>query len=182
MMTQSFVSKRMRSADDEAHAPKYAHVERERRWLVNSASAALLNMHDPIEIYDRYIVDTRLRLREMRMETGDPVWKLTKKYECADPRARPIVTAYLDAAESRILAILTARTITKTRYRLVCGDHEFSIDRFEGALAGLLLAEIEMDDSAALHILPNPDWAMRDVSDDPRYQGGQLAEYGIPKD
>ena len=182
MSANSFVAIRMRSADDEARAPKYAHIERERRWLVDPSRIATLDLRDPIMIEDRYIVGTRMRLRRMQMETGNPVWKLTKKYECADPRARPIVTSYLDAAEYRTLAVLDARTIAKTRCRVAHGDHEFSIDSFEGALEGLFLAEIEIEDSATLYALPDPDWAMGDVSHDPRYQGGQLAERGIPKD
>ncbi len=136
MTARLFAAMRMRSAEDEARAPKYAHIERERRWLVDAKRIATLDLQNPITIHDRYIIDTRMRLRRMQMGAGDPIWKLTKKYECDDPRARPIVTAYLDAAEYRTLAIANARTITKTRYRLESGDHEFSIDRFEGAFEG----------------------------------------------
>ena len=50
---------------------------------------------------------TRLRLRRMtRPAIGEVIWKLTKKYECDDPSARPIVTSYLTEAEYRVLRAL----------------------------------------------------------------------------
>lgn len=177
----SFVGLRMRSVEDETRAPKYAHIERERRWLVDPARAAALDLRDPIVIRDRYISGTRMRLREMRMGSNT-VWKLTKKYECADPLARPIVTAYLGAEEYDVLAALPAAMIEKTRFRCTTGRHDYSIDRFEGTLAGLMLAELEIEDAAVLRALPDPEWALGDVSADPRYQGGNLVAHGIPKE
>lgn len=174
-----FVAIRMRSAEDEARSPKYAHVERERRWLVDPKLAATLDLRDPIHIADRYIEDTRLRLREMRMD-GRTVWKLTKKYDCDDPLARPIVTAYLSSDEYSRLIALPATTIEKTRFRYTYGGHDFSVDRFGGLLSRLMLAELEIEDETVLRAVTDPEWALRDVSDDPRYQGGHLAEHGIP--
>lgn len=181
MSDSRFVAIRMRSAEDEARDPKYAHLECERRWLVDPARAAALDLFDPIHIRDHYLAGTRMRLREMRMDDRT-VWKLTRKYECANPLARPIVTAYLDAAEYRVFASLPGLIIVKTRHRSRYGGRDFSIDRFEGPLTGLMLAEIEINDEVALQALPDPDWAVRDVSHDHRYQGGTLAEQGIPKE
>lgn len=179
MSGSGFVAIRMRSAEDEARAPKYAHLERERRWLVDPERAATLDLRDSIHIVDRYIAGTRMRLREMRMNSLT-VWKLTKKYDCAEPLARPIVTAYLTEAEYETFAALPAATIEKTRFRCATGGQDFSVDRFAGALTGLMLAEVEVEDDAALRALPDPDWALRDVSADPRYQGGHLVAHGIP--
>jgi CYTH domain-containing protein len=181
MSDTRFVAIRMRSAEDEARAPKYAHLERERRWLVDPAKIATLDLRDPIQIHDRYLTTTRMRLREMRM--GDrTVWKLTKKYDCADPLARPIVTAYLSAEEYRALAALPAAAIEKTRFGCTTNGRDFSVDRFGGLHEGLLLAEIEIEDDDILRKIPDPDWTLRDVSDDARYQGGQLVAHGIPKE
>ena len=176
-----FVLLRMRTAEHEAACPKYAHLELERRWLMSAAMADTLDTRDPIAIHDRYIVGTRLRLRAMRH--GDQtVYKLTKKYDCADPLARPIVTAYLSEAEYKVFAALPALSLRKQRHRLRSDGRDFSFDRFEGALAGLCLAEIEAESEADLRGLPQPAWAVREVSDDPRYQGASLARNGIPED
>lgn len=172
----------MRTGADEARSPKYAHIERERRWVMDSARLpALSAAHVLIE--DRYISGTRMRLRRMiDSASGRAALKLTKKYDAADPLARPIVTAYLDEAEFALLAGLPGVMIVKRRFDLVAGGITYSIDRFEGALAGLTLAEIEWPDDAGLRDLPAPPGAIREVSDDPRYQGGSLVASGIPKE
>ena len=41
---------------------------------------------------------------------------------------------------------------------------------------------VERDPEAGLRALDAPAWAIRDVSQDPRYQGGTLVRDGIPGD
>lgn len=180
-MTGDFARKRMRGPSDEALAPKYAHLEIERRWLVDPTLAASLAIVDPIVIEDRYIVGTRMRLRRMRQGI-DTVFKLTRKYECNDPIARPIVTAYLDEDEYAVMCALPALPLAKTRYKVHHDGHDFSLDRFEGELQGLWLSEIELDDVTQLRQMAPPPWALRDVTDELAYQGAMLASSGIPKD
>lgn len=166
----------IRTAGDEAAVPKYAQVERERRWLVDPARRPDLTGCASLLIEDRYIIGTRFRLRRM---TGDDLvsLKLTKKYDAPDPLARPIVTAYLTGTEYDLVATLPAACLTKRRYKV----DGFSVDVFEDALAGLELAEIEAADDAALRALPAPAWTIRDVSAEPGYQGAALALYGRPE-
>lgn len=168
----------IRGLADEARSPKYAHVERERRWLVDPARRPDPGGCPSVLIEDRYITATRLRLRRMTGDDGAVVLKLTKKYDAADPLARPIVTAYLDAAEYDLFAILPAAPVTKRRYAV----NGYSLDCFEGALAGLELVEIEWPDDAGLRGLPPPPWTIREVSDEPLYQGGALATAGRPEE
>lgn len=170
----------IRSGGDEAAAPKYAHVERERRWLV--AAPPALDGVASVLIEDRYIRNTRLRLRRMTGDAQDDggvvARKLTKKYDSADPAARPIVTAYLDAAEYAAFASLPAATVLKRRYTV----DGWSVDVFKWDLAGLVLVEREAADAGALAALAPPAWAGREVTGDPRYRGGALASGGIPEE
>jgi CYTH domain-containing protein len=169
----------MRNGEDEARTPKYAHIERERRWLVDRRLRPDLNGLPHILIEDRYIFGTRMRLRRMTdSAAGKQSLKLTKKYECADPLARPIVTAYLAEDEYVVLSELVANPLMKRRYKV----DGYSIDCFEGALAGLELAEIEWPDDEGLRALDSPSWAIKDISDDMQYQGGTLATVGMMKD
>lgn len=165
----------MRTGADEAAAPKYSHVERERRFLVDRARLpALRDAHVLIE--DRYLIGTRCRLRRMTDSvSGATAWKLAKKYEADDPLARPMVNAYLTVKEYAVFATLPARGIVKRRHRLVDDGTVFGIDVFEDGLAGLVLAEAEADDAASLVAIRPPVWAVCDVSTDPRFQGGELA-------
>jgi CYTH domain-containing protein len=102
---------------------------------------------------------------------GRVVLKLTKKYGEGPRSARPMVTTYLAQAEYDLLAALPAHPLTKRRYAVGA----FSIDQFEGKLGGLELAESEQPDAQALAALAPPDWAVAEVSDDLRYEGGTLA-------
>ncbi|MDE8453320.1 hypothetical protein PCJ53_29200, partial [Klebsiella pneumoniae] len=89
--------------------------------------------------------------------------KLTKKYECDDPLARPIVTTYLTEDEYALLEALPAAALAKRRYEIVDQGITFGIDQFLGALAPLELAEIEWPDDVGLRALPSPSWAVRDI-------------------
>ena len=162
----------IRGIEEELQALKYSHVERERRFLVDPTRRPDLSGLPHILIEDRYIDGTRLRLQRMTAsDSGRVVLKLGKKYDVADASARPMVTTYLTQAEYDLLAILPAHRLTKRRHDL----GTFSIDLFEGALAGLELAESEQPDADALAALVAPVWALAEVSDDPVYQGGNLA-------
>jgi len=169
----------MRGGDAEARSPKYAHIERERRFLVDPGKRPGLAGLSFVEIEDRYLDGTRLRLRRMRdSASGAVVFKLTKKYETGDVRARPIVTAYLTEAEYRVFETLPARCLVKRRCTVEAEGGAFGIDLFQGELEGLALAEIECADQAALNALIVPDWAI-EVSDDPRFEGGYLAQLTV---
>lgn len=172
-----------RGLEEEMGEPKYARFELERRWLVDKDNRPPLDSHRMTLIEDRYIEGTRLRLRRMTRSGLDEVkWKLTKKYECSDPSARPIVTAYLIEAEYELLLALPAHPLTKRRYPLPFEGRYWSLDVFEGRLQGLETIECEADDEGALAALVPPDWALREVTHLPQWQCGSLAAAGkIPE-
>lgn len=166
----------MRTGEDEAVSPKYAHYERERRWLVDPTKRPNFSDAPYVLIEERYIQGTRMRLRRMTDNvSGESALKLTKKYEANDPLARPIVTAYLSNEEFELLASLPAQFLRKRRYKVMIAGDEFGIDVFEGRLSGLELAEIECPDDVRLRSIATPSWAICDVSDTLAFQGGQLA-------
>ena len=167
----------IRGLDTETGEPKYARLELERRWLVDQAARPSLADAWTTLIEDRYIDGTRMRLRRMsRADLGEVKWKLTKKYECSDPAARPIVTSYLTEAEYDLLATLPAHPLRKVRYHLLLDGLWWSLDLFEGALAGLEVVETEAAHEAALAALVPPVWAAKEVTRDPRYQCGSLVQ------
>ena len=172
-----------RGLDQEAGDPKYARFEIERRWLVDTAGRPSLEGHAMTLIEDRYIDGTRLRLRRMsRPDLGEVKCKLTKKYDCADPSARPIVTAYLTAAEHEVFRALPARELVKRRFHVPLDGRYWSVDVFEGPLQGLETIECEAEDEASLTALVPPDWALREVTYLPQWQCGALAAAGaIPE-
>jgi CYTH domain-containing protein len=170
---------RDRGLDAELASLKYARPELERRWRVDPALRPSVKGLDCVVIDDRYLTGTRLRLRRMTRSDGWIACKLTKKYETDRSEARPIVTTYLTEAEYALFAALPAHPMRKTRYHVPIDDRYWSLDLFEGPLARLELVEIEAPDEAALAALVPPPWATKEVTHDPRYQCGALAQTNI---
>lgn len=151
--------------------PKYARIERERRFLLNDfpRKADIVRIR---RITDRYIDGTSLRLREQREDKGSTIFKLTQKIPAPGPGAQQgfITTMYIDENEFRVLAQLPSRQLTKTRHSVP----PFGIDVFEGPLEGLVLAEIEFDSAPADDAVTIPSFIVREVSTDNRFTGGRL--------
>ena len=59
------------------------------------------------------------------------------------------------------------RCVKKTRHLVPLGKHVWEIDEFEGANAGLIVAEIEL--TAEDETFERPAWLGREVSAEPRY-------------
>jgi CYTH domain-containing protein len=153
-------------------APKYSIIERERRFLVDRELAPALDSATARLVEDRYLPGTGLRLRRVTAPDGSVVHKLGKKYPGAGLSSRPMTNIYLDAAEYDALAALPAAVLVKRRHDVGGG---FAIDVFEGALAGLMLAEISADDDAELAAIALPSWCAEEVTEDVAYAGGTLA-------
>ena len=157
---------------------KYAAVERERRWLCRGVPDLPVLRAEAIR--DLYVEGSQLRLRRATPVGGGPaILRLSKKADLA-PERRLITTLYLTEAEYALFADLPGRVLEKTRRYYAAEGATLSVDRFEGALAGLFLAEAEFGDDAAMAAFPDPVFAMREVTADPRYTGGELVGAGVP--
>lgn len=158
---------------------KYAYVERERRWLCARLPDAEIVSADAIT--DLYIDGSRLRLREARPLDGGPVMRRLGRKGDVDATHRLITSIYLSESEFALLAGLPGRCIEKVRHRLAPIDgRTFGVDVFAGALQGLVLSEKEFESDDEMATCPHPPFALREVTDDPRYAGGWLAAHGLP--
>jgi CYTH domain-containing protein len=158
------------------HDPyRYAKVERERRFLVSPGALPALSA-DYAHYEDLYLAGTQLRLRVMTEQpSGRVIYKLTQKQQAADPRVRHITTLYLPEHEHRLLSSLVGVRLAKRRHRAESGGLAWGVDLFEGALAGLVLAEREFDSEAELSAAAAPAFAALEVTDDAAFTGGALA-------
>jgi adenylate cyclase len=64
--------------------------------------------------------------------------------------------------------------VQKTRYHVEHQGHVWEVDVFQGANAGLVVAELELDDEQ--ESFARPAWLGDEVSDDPRYYNMNLAK------
>ncbi|MEZ5540826.1 MAG: CYTH domain-containing protein [Pseudomonadota bacterium] len=83
----------------------------------------------------------------------------------------PIPAADADAMLDRLCR---QPLIEKTRYKVELDGLLWEIDVFEGANAGLRIAEVELSDERQR--LQLPPWVRREVTDDVRYYNASLAE------
>ncbi len=154
---------------------KYAHVEREHRYLL-SARADAAGATRRLEIHDRYVQGTRLRVRRVEEAGQPPVYKFGQKARLAadEPLAVAHTTMYLSSAEYDVLRGLPGDELTKTRYVLTVDAPSVCVDVFTGRLSGLRLAEVDVGAAGTPpHDLPIA-W-VADVSADPRFTGPALA-------
>jgi hypothetical protein len=150
---------------------RYAREERERRWVLRGLPDGL---GDGVRITDHYLPGTGLRLR--RMEAGtEVVRKLGQKVRPtpASPAVVKLTNMYLSEEEYVLLAGLGGAILHKTRWRGPPPDRSMAFDEFHGPLAGLVMAELEIEPGAAA--CPPPLLALAEVTDDDRFSGGTLA-------
>lgn len=151
-------------------ARKYARVELERRFLLREPPPGEVVRR--VRIEDRYLAGTRLRLRRATdLATGTVERKLTQKIPAPGGGPGLITTIYLADAEYEVLRSAAAATLSKVRASVP----PFGVDTFDGALAGLVLAEVEFEHLEAQAAFVAPSWLGLEVTLDPRFTGGQLA-------
>ncbi|HEV2271753.1 MAG TPA: hypothetical protein VGR92_20065 [Steroidobacteraceae bacterium] len=151
---------------------RYARPERERRFLLAKLPAGTVER--TAHIVDRYLADTRLRLRQMTETRGAAThtyYKFTQKVPAPDGAPGLLSTTYLNIEEYALLATLPAAALRKTRYSVP----PFGIDAYEEPLRGLFVAEVEFDDDAAMNAFSPPPWIVAEVTHDSRFTGGHFS-------
>lgn len=148
---------------------KYAVVERERRYLVARVPDGVEQV---VQIVDRYVEGTRLRLREVTAADGVVTRKLGQKVRLGDGPAEVACTnLYLDDTEWDLLSALPARVLRKRRHLLRRDGLLVAVDEHTD---GTLVAEIDDRDRPSDAV---PVWleVLRDVSADEAWTGAALA-------
>jgi len=79
----------------------------------------------------------------------------------------------LEDAHIMLQELCTESIVEKTRYYLRHENRGWEVDVFEGDNAGLVVAEIELEDEAQTFALP--PWVGEEVTDDVRYYNASLA-------
>jgi len=74
----------------------------------------------------------------------------------------------------QLMELLQLKTLSKTRYEVPVRNHVWEIDVFEGKLAGLILAEIELKSEDEQFLLP--EWVGLEVTTDSNFLNAVLIE------
>jgi CYTH domain-containing protein len=151
--------------------PKYAALEIERRWLVDLAAVGDLSNVPYRDIEDRYLADSRLRLRRIAHPDGAVVYKLGKKYGRRAAGAEPVTNIYLTRIEHEWLSVLPGAVTLKRRYRVAGG----ALDIHRRPREGLAIFEMEFGDEPAARDYQPPPFVAREITGEPAFTGAALA-------
>ena len=146
------------------------HIEIERRFLVSPA--ALSWCRNGTEIEQGYLrADGRTTVR-VRIADGTGVVTI-KGQRCGYSRLEHETPVSLKGAQVLLSRIPPHMKVRKTRYEVEVGGLVWEIDVFADLNAGLILAEVEIDDPGQAIVVPH--WVSREVTRDARYSNSQLA-------
>lgn len=154
---------------------KYAHIERERRYLLLGGMAGITPLRK-LFIQDRYFNESTLRLRRVEEEGRSTVFKLGQKIRIGTDSPLKIAhtTMYIIENEFDLLATLPAKVLEKRRSIFPLGELHFAVDEFKGELSGLTLIEVDLGVEGLTHT-ELPLEKLIEVTLDERFTGGKLA-------
>ncbi len=146
--------------------------EIEYKFLVDHAAWEALEKPEPEEIIQAYIARTDHATVRVRTK-GAKAYVTLKSKTIGRTRSEFEYEVPLDEARE-MMQLFTERSLRKYRYHIPHKGRVWEVDVFQDKLAGLIIAELEVnseDESFAL-----PDWVSHDVSDDPQYFNSVLIE------
>ncbi|MGQ5522249.1 CYTH domain-containing protein [Chitinimonas sp. PSY-7] len=123
-----------------------------------------------------YLSVERERTVRVRIK-GDDAWLTLKSNISNVSRHEFEYPIPLQDAET-ILAAMCPMLVEKKRYRIQRDGHLWEVDEFFGQNAGLVLAEIELNDESEAYV--RPDWLGEEVTEDPRYTNAYLSKQAWP--
>ncbi|MCA0050075.1 CYTH domain-containing protein [Mesorhizobium sp. B283B1A] len=151
--------------------------EVERKFLVSSTAWRSLVEAD-IRIRQFYLAAAPGRTVRIRISDSASA-KLTLKFG-SKARERDEYEYPVPLAEAEeMLAFALGRVIEKTRHHVRHRGYLYEVDVFGGALAGLVVAELETPEDVPDEMLP--DWLGREVTGEQKFYNASLALGGIPE-
>lgn len=150
-------------------------VEIERRFLVQGDAwrTMVTATHRLRQGYlareDGVAVRIRVSDTMARLTIKGPGGLVRPEFEYAIPAAE---------AEEMLTLLCAGRSLAKTRHDVPIDGLVWEVDVFEGPLAGLVIAELELPDGA--HAPTLPPWVGREITGDARYANAALASAAAP--
>ncbi|MBD5185780.1 MAG: CYTH domain-containing protein [Bacteroidales bacterium] len=147
--------------------------EIERKFLVRSENYKSRSIESR-RIVQGYLSDNAEATVRVRI-AGSQAWLTVKSINKGAERGEWEYEVPVADAEE-MLRLSVTPVLSKTRHII---DHEgfrWEVDEFHGALEGLVVAEVELDDAEACP--PLPDFIGREVTGDARYYNSVLAGGG----
>jgi CYTH domain-containing protein len=156
---------------------KTARSELQRVFVTDRLPDPLAPASLHLQLLDRFLVDTRLRLRRIRDPYEDKTFFILQQVtERAD--ALDIVSAeiHLDSKEVGSFDRIEGRELRMNRYFHEFDRGMFELDAFLGPLNGLVLAKVEFQDQAEYANYIAPPFCIVDVTNNRFFAGKSLSQ------
>lgn len=158
---------------------KTAQTELHRLFLVERLPDPLTPASSHLQIFDNYIAETRIRLRQIR----DPYSKswtriLQQRFPFHETHGTvsKIAEMYLNDAEYAAFERFEGREIRKNRYFHEIDRVSVAFDIFLGPLWGLNTARVDFETVEAMQDYSPPPIFIFEVSNDPFFAGASLVD------
>jgi CYTH domain-containing protein len=145
--------------------------EIERKYLVKGDEwrASATSSADFLQAYITLATDRSVRVRIIDNQKAKLTVKIGGEFLSRDEFEYEIPLQ--DAQEMAAQAV--GLVLEKTRHLVPFGGHTWEVDVYGGAYAGLVVAEVELDDE---HTMPDlPSWIEREITGDRRYSNAVMA-------
>jgi adenylate cyclase len=152
-------------------------VEIERKFLVRDESWRAQSQDGGVLYRQGYLLGARRASLRVRLE-GSRAFLNIKSQVLGIVRKEYEYPMPFEEAEEILAHLCEGELIEKIRYHVPYEGHLWEIDVFQGANAGLIVAEIELTSPEA--VFPLPPWVGEEVSHDKRYYNVYLAEHPYP--
>ncbi len=158
--------------------------EIERKWLISSVEDIPYDLskaekYELLQSYISYSPEIRIR----KVNNGEFYLLTIKSDMSVDGLVRNEQEYYISEEEyNHLLTKKEGTTIHKTRYSIL-GEKGYLLqfDVFLDDLDGLVYMEIEFDSEKEAKEFVQPDWVVKDVTEDKRYKNQSLSQFGIPE-
>jgi CYTH domain-containing protein len=157
---------------------KTAQTEIYRLFLIEGLPEPLTPMSSHLQIFDNYIENTRIRLRNIRVpETKEWRHILQQRFRSdADAVQWKRSEIYLNAEEYAAFERFEGHEIRKNRYFHEFDGRSFDFDIYLGALWGLCTARVDLRSADETESFEPPPFALIDVTVDPFFDGSSLVK------
>ncbi len=152
-------------------------IEIERKFLVRDESWRI-QADNGVFYRQGYLASDTHSCVRVRL-AGQQAWLTVKQATSPIRRLEYEYPIPVQDARELLDGIDEQHSIGKTRYRVTYAGHLWELDVYQDSNAGLVIAEIELNDEQESFDLP--PWLGDEVSDDPRYYDMNLATLPYPR-
>jgi hypothetical protein len=158
---------------------KTAHTELHRLFLIRGLPEPLTPASSHLQIFDNYIENTRMRIREIR-DPYTKVWTriLQQRFPINDehPAVSKLAEMYLNDDEFTVFEHFKGREIRKNRYFHEIDGVSVTFDVCLGPLWGLNTARVDFETIESLERFEPPPIFEYEVSDNTFFSGDDLVD------